>query len=475
MQSRTENRLPLEFFPSHLIIKSSKWYTLESLVPWQEIEELLSPLFSDRGRNAIPVRQIIGALIIQTHKNLSDRETLETIMETPMLQYFLGLDDYIMEELFDHTLLCKYRQKIGLDIAKDMIDALLSKHKVGDPTVFDQSVTHAGSLSIDATVVPVNITYPTDLKLLNQVREETEEIIDVCHKASAEVAKPRTYRKEARQSYLAYAKAKRLSNNKRRTALRQQLQYVKRNINTIQDRLENGIYTLSEAMEESFSICRQIYLQQQTMWDEKTNRTNDRIVSLHQPHIRCIVRGKVGNPFEFGPKIAVGKVNGYIKIHEFSFANFNESATLKPIVIDYFEQYGVYPEVIRADRIYQTRENKVYCSSLGIRLSGKPLGRPRLEDKEINQALIEEDFKKRLEIEGVFGVAKTRFGLAKLMTKLPESQKASIGLVFFVMNLLQVLSFTPFFEAIEMLVFEVEINHEVFVYQDEKPIFKNTV
>ena len=65
-------------------------------------------------------------------------------------------------------------------------------------------------------------------------------------------------------------------------------------------------------------------------------------------------------------------------------------------------------------------------------MSGKPLERPKLEDKEINQALMKEDFKKRLEIEGVFGVVKTRLGLARLMTKLPESQKASIGFVFFV-------------------------------------------
>jgi transposase, IS5 family len=61
----------------------------------------------------------------------------------------------------------------------------------------------------------VNNTYPTDLKLLNQVREKTEEIIDDCHKESTEQTKPRTYREEAHKEYLTYAKAKRLSANKR--------------------------------------------------------------------------------------------------------------------------------------------------------------------------------------------------------------------------------------------------------------------
>jgi hypothetical protein len=79
--------------------------------------------------------------------------------------------------------------------------------------------------------------------------------------------------------------------------------------------------------------------------------------------------------------------------------------------------------------------------------------------------------KQRQEIEGVFGVAKTRYGLDKLMTKLPDSQIASIGLVFFVMNLRQILSFTRFFETLEMLVLTVDFNETEFVFVDESPLF----
>jgi len=55
------------------------------------------------------------------------------------------------------------------------------------------------------------------------------------------------------------------------------------------------------------------------------------------------------------------------------------------------------------------------------------------------------------------------------MTKLPESQKASIGLVFLVMNLAQVLSFVHFSKTIEMLVFEIEINYMTYIFEDEHP------
>lgn len=471
MQSRTENRLPLAFFPKNLIIPTSKWFKMEAIVPWQELEELLSDLFSDSGRNAIPVRQIIGALIIQADKKTSDRETLEEIMEAPMLQYFLGLDDYIREPLFDFTLLCKYRQLIGIDIAKEMIDTLLKHHQVIHPER-DKSITHEGSLSIDATAVPVNITYPTDLKLLNQVREKTEEIIDECHSASGETVKPRTYRQEARTEYLKYAKAKCLSTNARRTSLRKQLQYVRRNIETIEFRIQNSLYTLNEHQNVVFETCKTIYDQQSTMWETKTNRIDDRIVNLYQPHIRCIVRGKAGRPYEFGPKIAVSKVNGFVYIDKISFDNFNESLTLQSIVERYKELHSVYPVVVRADKIYQTRDNKAFCKKLHIRLSGKPLGRPKENPDETEEALRKEDFLKRLEIEGVIGVAKTKYGLDKLMTRLPESQKASIGLVFFVMNLKQVLSFTHFYEALEMLVLSLDWNQKAFVFEDDHPYFQ---
>lgn len=470
MQTKTENRLPLQLFPSNLINTKSKWYAMAALVPWSEYEELLADLFADCGRNAIPVRWILGSFLIQAIKKTSDRETMEDIMETPMLQYFLGLDEYLMEPLFDFSLLCKYRQRIGIDIAKEMIEILLRHHQVIGRTPKD-GVTHEGSLSIDATVMPVNITYPTDLKLLNQVREKTEELIDLGQKQAKEDPKPRTYREEARTEYLKYAKAKRLTINKRRTALRIQLQYIRRNIETIDLRIKSGVYTLNEDQMTEFSTCKEIFRQQNQLWKTKTKHIDDRIVSLHQPHIRCIVRGKAGAPYEFGPKVALSKVNGFIHIDAISFDNFNEGQTLPSIVYRYKELHGVYPVSVRADKIYQTRENKKFCAGLGIRLSGKPLGRPKNDPDPTSEELRKEDFLKRLEVEGVIGVLKTKYGLDTIMTKLPESQKASIGLVFLATNLQQVLSFTPLSTSLEMLVLPLEHNQINHVFESERWVF----
>ena len=122
MQTMTENRFDLEMFPKHRINPKSKWYMLEKQMPWRELEELLAPLFEDCGRNAIPVKHIIGALIVQTQKNLSDRETIEVIMETTIIQYRLRNLKTIETKLEEETYQFDGNQLEGLETCKTVYD-----------------------------------------------------------------------------------------------------------------------------------------------------------------------------------------------------------------------------------------------------------------------------------------------------------------------------------------------------------------
>jgi len=64
------------------------------------------------------------------------------------------------------------------------------------------------------------------------------------------------------------------------------------------------------------------------MYKTKTHSVDNRIASLHQPHIRPIVRGKAGKKYEFGQKVTTSVVNGYTFIERQSYDNFNEGTTL---------------------------------------------------------------------------------------------------------------------------------------------------
>lgn len=88
---------------------------------------------------------------------------------------------------------------------------------------------------IDATFEPVDILDSTDLSLLIQAREVTENLIDAMHLQVRESLghQPRTVRKQARQQFLVLAFRNRPRINKMRKAIRQQLGHLKLNLASI--------------------------------------------------------------------------------------------------------------------------------------------------------------------------------------------------------------------------------------------------
>ncbi len=63
---------------------------------------------------------------------------------------------------------------------------------------------HQGKLILDATVAEQAIRYPTDLSLLNEVREFIEQVIDRRYPHTGMKKKPRTYRERARVDHLCW-------------------------------------------------------------------------------------------------------------------------------------------------------------------------------------------------------------------------------------------------------------------------------
>ena len=231
-----------------------------------------------------------------------------------------------------------------------------------------------GKLILDATCTPADISYPTDLGLLNGARVHTEKIIDILYK-SLKVKikkKPRTYRKLARKDFLAVAKEKRPSRHKKKQARKKQLQYIKRNLAHIEQLIESGasLGSLNKKQYKTLLVLTEVYRQQLWLWENNKESISDRIVSLSQPHIRPIIRGKAGKHTEFGAKLSASCCEGYVFLDRISWDNFNESGDLKA-QIEAFKSYtGYYPESVHADRIYRTRENRAWCKERGIRMSG---------------------------------------------------------------------------------------------------------
>jgi transposase, IS5 family len=466
----------------------NRWVTLSELIPWEKFESEYAEQFSEGiGAPAKPFRMALGALIIKERLGTSDEETVEQIRENPYLQYFIGLSEYSNEAPFEASMMVHFRKRLNLEIVGRINEEVAKgKERTSNPVKVEEKkdkdrdepprptaektiaqvetvnaeekgeqasptkeevAANKGQLLLDASCAPADIRYPTDLSLLNQAREQTEAIIDDLYKQVDLEQKPRTYREQARKRYLQVAKQRRASGKVMRKAIRTQLGYVKRNLTHIDTLIAAGasLSKLSRQRYRRLLVVSELMRQQQWMYDQNVRRIDDRIVSLAQPHVRPIVRGKAGTPVEFGAKIAVSCVDGKVFLERLSWDNFNESVALPEQVEIYKIRFGCYPKSLHVDQIYRTKVNRAYCKERGIRISGSPLGRPKKDEKE--QAALRkqtlEDIGVRNQIEGKFGQGKRRFSLGLIKSKLAETAEASIAITFLVMNLELLLR--PFF------------------------------
>ena len=318
-----------------------------------------------------------------------------------------------------------------------------------------------GTLILDATCAPADITYPTDLKLLAAARVATEKLLDVIWTILGKPGekKPRTYRRIAAGCATVACKQRNIGGKKLRSALRKQLSFLARNLNAIESLLAAtslGEHLLSERERKMLETAREVYRQQKHMLDTRTHRTAARIVNFAQPHVRPIVRGKAGAKVEFGAKILVAVENGHTFVVHSSWENFNESTLFVEACGQYRKRNGCWPEVVCADMIFRTRANLAWCKERGIRLSGPSLGRPPLDEGKLEERkrLEREDSAKRNEVEGKFGEGKRKYGLDRIRGKLPETSESIIILQFIIMNLWRmlrdILSF--FLESVEKVV-----------------------
>ena len=429
----------------------NRWVKLAALMPWDFIEDIYAEsMCENEGAAALSSRIAFGSLYIKENENLVDRRTVEYIAENPYMQYFLGLQEFRDTPLFDSSLMVHFRKRFPAEkieeINRRIFAATQGDDDSGDPP-------NQGKLVLDATCAPADIRYPSDLSLLNEARENTEEMIEeLWEHGSRQGHKTRYHRRGARSQYLHIAKQKKPKTKKVRYAIGQQLGYVTGNIEIIGNLLlETGPEVLQDKrLIRLMTIC-ELVRQQREMLRNQNHSVPERIVSLRQPHIRPIVRGKTGNRYEFGQKISFSVVGGYTFIERQSFDNFNEGVTLVESVERYKRVHGCYPEVVQADQLYRNRDNLAYCKARGIRLSGPRLGRPG-KDTKCNKEIEYRDRCERNIIEGRIGIAKRRFGLDLILAYLPETAFTEAAFQVLCMNarirLLFRLFFRFFFHAL---------------------------
>lgn len=436
----------------------NRWVKKAALIPWNEIEDLYASLFpSEVGMPAKPLQMALGSLLIQKEYKYSDRELVEQIKENPYYQYFIGLPGYEYKAPFAPSLLVEFRKRLNEEVLAEINEMIAAYNDPDDPSdddsdngnsgtderaeVSDTDKSEAtkpenkGTLILDATCAPQNIAYPQDINLLNEARENLESIIDqIC--CDYNFYKPRMYRQKARKDYLALAKCKKRTAKRVRKAIGKQLGYICRDLGYIDMFVLYNNVILTDKQQQRLSVIIELYEQQKYMYDNRVHSVKDRIVSISQPYIRPIVRGKAKSPVEFGAKLDMSiDERGIARLERLSFDAYNEADVLTTAIENYHKRTGHYPERVLVDQIYRNRRNIAFCKSKNIRISGTPLGRPKKNPSPEERKTAHQDNTDRIEVERGFSLAKRCFGMGLICTKLDITTRSSIMLSILAMNL----------------------------------------
>jgi transposase, IS5 family len=411
--------------------EDNRWIRVCRIMPWEEFEALYAKTFSHRGRPGIGSRLIIGAFTIKHVLTLSDEETMRQIAENAYMQYLCGFESFQRRPSFDSSTLTRARKRLIRSKFKEFENVLKSRLQ-------ELGVLTPRGMYVDASVIPVDIAYPSDVTLLEKGRRYLVRFVKDAGRILGK--KFRTYSRTAKKNFVSFSKKRHKTRQSIRKAVKAGLQFVRRNLaqtRRVMIDLRNAHFSIGRRIRGKIETIGRLYEQQREMYRKKTHTIPHRIVSLARPHIRPIVRGKAGKDVEFGPKVSLAHVDGYCFCDAISHEAYNETTHLAKQVRAFKKRFGKAPDFVCGDQIYGSRENRKYLEKRDIRHAFKPLGRPSFETK----TEYEEHWRRKKLVqrgalmEGIIGHAKEHFGLDRIRAMLPETEMLWIRFGIMAMNL----------------------------------------
>jgi transposase, IS5 family len=316
---------------------------LAGKIDWGWIDAEIASLYSDKGRPGIETRFVIGLLLLKHIYGLSDEGVCERWVHDPYFQFFTG--EAFFQHAFAHERsdLSHWRKRLGDKLELLLAESLRVAHETGALRTRDLK-----RVTVDTTVQPKAISFPTDAKLLHAA------IKGLNRQASKHGVR-------LRQSYLRIAKraammAGRYAHAKQFNRHRRQLRILRtrlgRIIRDIGRKIAAGPPALQEAFAAPLARASQIRSQQQRQRGWK-------LYSFHAPEVECIGKGKASAPYEFGVKASIVSTNarapgGQFVLHAKALpGNPYDGHTLRAVIEDTQRLTGCEIERAYVDKGYR--------------------------------------------------------------------------------------------------------------------------
>jgi IS5 family transposase len=340
MIGKIEKNPQLEIFNvplKHFIKENHELVLLAHKIDWEQLQSELSVYYcEDNGRPCIPIRTIAGIVLLKRIFDESDESVLDRWAENPYWQYFCGEVYFQHEPPFDRTELIKFRKRIGEEGSEQLLKMSVQ--------LFPQKEVQEDEVLIDTTVQEKNITYPTDVKL-------QKKIIEKCRKIAVKegIELRQSYRRELKQLMID----QRFHSHPRR---RKKARAAARRIKVIAGRVVRDVERkMDNNQKEKYALQLGIFNKVLT----QQRNSSDKVYSLHQPHVKCIAKGKEAKKYEFGNKSSIVKTKkSGIIVGAMAFTdNVYDGDTLLPQLVQTERITGHNPKVGIADRGYKGRKS----------------------------------------------------------------------------------------------------------------------
>jgi IS5 family transposase len=428
-----QTKFPLQMYQNLLFeqpvdIRLAAFYStplghLYQSIPFDNLAKQIQVLKKlPHGKGGNPWFDLKGGIalqILKSHLRCSDAMLVQHLNGNWMMQMFCGLQLRGTEQIKDKDIVGRWRKYIGKYLDVDKLQRACVQHW----RPYMQNV-QAGLC--DATVYESYITYPTDAKLIWKSCNDVFAMLEDVRKR-LRLRRSRSKHDKRHQEYLAVAKSRKKSRRKSKKLCKSLLKYLQR----MQEQLgelvnkHKGAIALSNRQYNRLKTITALKEQQWQIQFGNQSTVPQRIVSLHKPHVRAIIRGKEVKAVEFGAKVNMLQVDGINFIEHISFDNFNEGTRLKSSVEMQKRYFGKCYQM-GADAIYATNENRTYCSKNKIATSFVQKGKEGKDKEQKSQMRSLLGKVRSTVLEGSFGNEKNHYMMDKIKAKTEQTERVWI-------------------------------------------------
>lgn len=409
-------------------------YKITKAIDWVSLSNKLERFYcADNGRPSKHARLYVGLLILKHLHKLSDIQVVTMLRSNIYAQYLCNLSLEKSREFINPSSLTKFRKKIGIEGIKLIEEEVFS-------SLQRANLLKGRKLVTDTTVVPSNIAYPTDVSLLEKIRRKAVGYLNQTKQFGIKTY--RTYKRTARKVYIQYQKIRHHTTQSRRKVQKKLLQFAKRNLSQLKEAQEKISGCLDSSLNKAkgrllketktfLETASNIIRQQKDIY--KGLSVKERIVSIHKPHLRPMVRGKYPVEVEFGPKILLNLKNNFLFLEDLRFNNISDSQLLDTAIKGYKQRFNHLPTQLTTDRGFWSLDNYGLALNYGI-------SKIAIENKGKSNYLKNKPFRERLrrlrcKIEAKISLAKRKYGLDRSLYNIPHGEEIWVRLGLMAMNL----------------------------------------